>query len=103
IQNVEGVADLNVEQQVERPQLKIEPKRELLAKYGISLPEFAEIINVMLAGEVVSQVYEGNKSFDLTLKVNEDSRTTANRIKNLIVDANGRKIPLGNIAEISSS
>ena len=103
IQNVEGVADLNVEQQVERPQLKIEPKRELLAKYGISLPEFAEIINVMLAGEVVSQVYEGNKAFDLTLKVNEDSRATADRIKNLIVDANGRKIPLGNIAEISSS
>ena len=103
IQNVEGVADLNVEQQVERPQLKIEPKRELLAKYGISLPEFAEIINVMLAGEVVSQVYEGNKAFDLTLKVNEDSRATADRIKNLIVDANGRKIPLANIAEISSS
>ena len=57
----------------------------------------------MLAGEVVSQVYEGNKAFDLTLKVNEDSRATADRIKNLIVDANGRKIPLGNIAEISSS
>ncbi|MPL81057.1 Cobalt-zinc-cadmium resistance protein CzcA [bioreactor metagenome] len=103
IQNVEGVADLNVEQQVERPQLKIEPKRELLAKYGISLPEFAEIINVMLAGEVVSQVYEGNKAFDLTLKVNDNSRETADRIKNLIVDANGRKIPLGNIAEITSS
>lgn len=103
IQDVEGVADLNVEQQVERPQLKIEPKREMLAKYGITPPEFAEIVNVMLAGEVVSQVYEGNKSFDLTLKVDNDYRTTIERIRNLIVDAGGRKIPFSYIAEISSS
>lgn len=103
IEDVEGIADLNVEQQIERPQLKIEPKRELLAKYGIPLPEFAEIINVMLAGEVVSHVYEGNNSFDLTLKVNDESRSTADRIRNLIVDANGRKVPLGNIAEVTSS
>lgn len=103
IEGVEGIADLNVEQQVERPQLKIEPKREVLAKYGITLPEFAEIVNVMLAGEVVSQVYEGNKAFDLTLKVNENSRETADKIRNLIVDAKGRKLPLSNIAEVTSS
>lgn len=103
IEGIEGIADLNVEQQIERPQLKIVPKREILAKYGITLPEFGEIVSVMLAGEVVSQVYEGNKAFDLTLKVNDDSRATADRIKNLIVDANGRMIPLGNIAEITSS
>lgn len=103
IEDVEGIADLNVEQQIDRPQLKIEPKRELLAKYGISLPEFAEIINVMLAGEVVSQVYEGNNSFDLTLKVNDESRSTADKIRKLTVDANGRKIPLENIAEVTSS
>ena len=103
IEGIDGIADLNVEQQIERPQLKIEPKREAMAKYGITLPEFGEIVNVMLAGEVVSQVYEGNRSFDLTLKVNDDSRATADRIKNLIVDANGRMIPLGNIAEVSSS
>lgn len=103
IEGIDGIADLNVEQQIERPQLKIVPKREVMAKYGITLPEFGEIINVMLAGEVVSQVYEGNRSFDLTLKVNDDSRETADRIKSLIVDANGRMIPLGNIAEITSS
>jgi len=103
IQDVEGIADLNVEQQVERPQLKIEPKRELLAKYGMTLPEFADIIKVMLAGEEVSQVYEGNKVFDLTLKVDDASRETIDRIKNLIVDANGRKIPLEYIAEVTSS
>lgn len=103
IQDIDGIVDLNVEQQVERPQLKIEPKREMLAKYGITLPQFAEIINVMLAGEVVSQVYDGNKVFDLTVKVDEESRSTMDKIKNLVVDANGRKIPLENIAEITSS
>lgn len=103
IEEVEGIADLNVEQQIERPQLKIEPRRELLAKYGISLSEFGEIINVMLAGEAVSQVYEGNNTFDLTLKVNDESRSTMDQIKNLIVDANGRKVALENIAEITSS
>jgi Cu(I)/Ag(I) efflux system membrane protein CusA/SilA len=103
IEDIKGVADLNVEQQVERPQIRIEPKRELLAKYGVTLPEFAEIVQVMLAGEVVSQVYEGNQSFDLTLKVNDEGRESAERIKNLTVDAGGRKIPLSHIAEITSS
>lgn len=103
IENVEGLADLNVEQQVERPQLQIVPKREVLAKYGVSLPEFAEIVNVMLSGEAVSLVYEGNQSFDLTIKVNDESRSTIDRIRNLIVDANGRKIPLSNIAEVTSA
>jgi Cu(I)/Ag(I) efflux system membrane protein CusA/SilA len=103
IRDVEGMADLNVEQQVERPQLKIAPKREMLAKYGMTPPEFAETVNLLLAGEVVSQVYEDNKSFDLTLKVNDESRKTAERIRSLIVDAGGRKIPFGNIADISSS
>ena len=61
IQGIPGIADLNVEQQIERPQLVISPKREMLAKYGISLPEFSEFVNVCLAGEAVSQVYEGKE------------------------------------------
>jgi Cu(I)/Ag(I) efflux system membrane protein CusA/SilA len=103
IQDVEGIVDLNVEQQTERPQLKIKPRRELLAKYGITLSQFADIVNVMLGGEAVSQVYEENRAFDLTLKAGDDSRSTIAEIKNLTVEANGRYIPLENIAEISSS
>ncbi len=103
IHDVEGVADLNVEQQVERPQLKIVPKREMLARYGVTLPEFGDIVNVMLGGEVVSQVYEGNKSFDLTLKVNDEARSGAERIRNLVVDAAGQKIPLHYIADVVSA
>ena len=102
IEHIDGVVDLNVEQQVERPQLTIIPKRELLAKYGISLPEFAQIVSVMLGGEVVSQVYEGNRAYDLTVKVGDDNRSSAQQINDLIIDANGRKIPLRNVADVSS-
>ena len=103
VEAVEGIADLNVEQQVERPQLKIIPRREMMAKYGVSMSEFADMVNVLLAGEAVSQVYEGRCVFDLTLKVGEASRATVDDIRNLIVDAGGSKIPLGQIADVTSS
>ena len=103
VEDVEGIADLTVEQQVERPQLKVFPRREMLAKYGITLPEFGEMVSALLAGEAVSQVYEGNQAFDLTLRVDEASRESASRIGALLVDANGQKVPLGSIADVVSS
>ena len=103
VEGVEGIADLNVEQQVERPQLKIVPKRDVMAKYGVTMPEFADMVSVLLAGEPVSQVYEGRRVFDLTLKVGDDSRTTAEDIRRLIVDAGDAKVPLGQIADVVSS
>ena len=103
VSGVEGIADLNVEQQVERPQLQIKPKREMLARYGITLPEFSEFIEVALAGRVVSQVYDQGRSFDVTVKMNDNSRSEMERIGNLTIDANGQKIPLNYIAELVSS
>lgn len=103
IQDVSGIADLNVEQQVERPELSIRPKREMLAAYGLTLPEFKEFLNVMLAGQVVSQVMEGGRSFDLTVKVDEAYRTDLAALKDLTVDAGGRKIPLGQLADFVST
>ena len=104
IQGIPGIADLNVEQQIERPQLVISPKREMLAKYGISLPEFSEFVNVCLAGEAVSQVYEKGKSFDLTVRVKDDLRDEMEKIRNLMIDTgDGQKIPLNYVAEIRSA
>ncbi|MCD8035706.1 MAG: efflux RND transporter permease subunit [Alistipes sp.] len=103
IQGVEGIADLNVEQQIERPQLQITPRREMLAKYGVTPAEFAEMVDVYLAGATVSQVYEGNRSFDLTVKVDDASRRTMDDIRNLTVDAAGAKIPFSEIADIRSA
>ena len=102
IQDMPGLVDLKVEQQIERPQLTITPRRELLAKYGIPLPELEEYINVMLGGEVVSQVYDDGKSFDLTVKTSDASRATMDDIANLLIDAGGQKVPLSQVAEVRS-
>lgn len=103
VEGIDGLADLNVEQQVERPQLQIVPRREMLARYGVTLPEFAEAVDVLLAGEQISTVYEGDKSFDLTLKVDQDSRATTERIADLMIDGARGKVPLGSLAEIRSA
>lgn len=104
IADVKGIADVNVEQQIERSQLKITPRREMLAFYGVTMPEFNEFISVTMAGEVVSQVYEGNNTFDLTVKMTESSRNTIERIGNLLIDGrDGVKIPLSYVATIESA
>ena len=104
IQDVEGVADLTVEQQIERPQLTLTPRREMLARYGITLPQFAEYVNACLAGEAVSQVYEQGKSFNLTVRLRDDLRDQASKIGDLMIDTgDGRQVPLNYVADIRSS
>ena len=104
IQDVEGVADLTVEQQIERPQLTITPRREMLARYGITLPQFAEYVNACLAGEAVSQVYEQGKSFNLTVRMRDDLRDHAQKIGNLMIDTgDGLQVPLNYVADIRST
>lgn len=103
ISAIPGVVDLNVEQQVERPQLQIVPKREMLAKYGVTPSEFTDMVEVYLAGRTVSRVYEGNRVFDLTVKADDDSRSTIEAIKDMPVDVVGGKVPFSQIAEIRSA
>ena len=104
IQDVPGVADLTVEQQIERPQLVIKPRREMLARYGITLPQFAEFVNACLAGEAVSQVYEQGKSFDLVVRVRHDLHDRIDEVRNLMIDtADGQKVPLSYVADVRSS
>ena len=104
IADVEGIADLNVEQQIERPELTITPRREMLARHGISLPAFREFVTVNMAGETVSQVYEQGKAFNLVVRADEDNRGSLERVRQLMIDdAQGRKIPLEQVAEVRSS
>ena len=104
IADVEGVADLNVEQQIERPELKITPKREMLARYGISLPQFYEFVTVNMAGETVSQVYEQGRSFNLVVRSAEAHRNTMDHIRDLMIDdAAGNKVPFSYVADIRSA
>ena len=103
IESVEGIADLNVEQLIDRPQIKITPKREMLARYGISLADFAQFVRVNMAGEVVSQVYTDGKSFDLTVKAKHSEKDKIEKIKGLMIDSSIGKVPLYYVANVTSA
>ena len=104
IATVDGIADLNVEQQIERPELTISPKRKLLAKHGITLADFNSFVSVNLGGETVSQVYEDKKSFNLVVRAADSDRGSMERIKDLMIDTpDGGKIPLTEVADVKST
>ena len=103
ISTVPGIVDANIEQQIARPQLQIRPKRDLLAKYGITIAQFTEFINITLAGVVVSQVYEDGLPYDITLRLEDSDRGSMEKIKNLMIDSNSGKIPFSYVAEIKSA
>lgn len=100
ITDVPGIADLNVEQQVERPEITIRPRREMMVRNGITLPEFNQCISVCMAGETVSQVYEGGRSFNLTVR-GKDSQMPYDDF--LVSTPGGSMIPLSTVAEIEST
>ncbi|MBZ0109342.1 MAG: CusA/CzcA family heavy metal efflux RND transporter [Candidatus Scalindua rubra] len=115
IEGIEGLVDISVEQQIEIPQVQIKAKRNMLAKYGISIGQFTEFIDVAFAGEKVSQVFEDNKSFDLILRFNDENRGKIENIRNVLIDTNIKsgkqsriqnsklKIPLHYVADIIST
>jgi len=104
IEDIEGVVDISVEQQIEIPQVKIKAKREILSKYGITIGEFTEMIDVGFAGEKVSEVFEGSQRFDIILRFDNNNRGSIENIRNTMIDTrNGGKIPLSYVADIVSS
>ncbi len=103
ISGIDGIVDVNIEQQVGRPQLNIRPKREMLAKYGIPINQYAQFINVTLGGVVVSQVYENGLPYDITVRLDDEHRNSINKISNLMIDSNVGKIPLSYVADIIST
>ena len=104
IQNVEGLVDLSVEQQVEIPQIQIKAKRDMLNQYGITIGQFNEFVDVAFAGEKVSEIYEGNKTFDLMLRFDDANKGKIENIKNAMIDTHdGKKIPLYYLADVVST
>jgi CzcA family heavy metal efflux pump len=104
IQNVPGLVDLSVEQQVEIPQIQIKARRDMLNQYGISVGQFNEFVDISFAGEKVSEIYEGNKTFDLILRFDDANRGNVDKIRNAMIDAaGGQKIPLYYVANVVST
>ncbi|RIJ47684.1 efflux RND transporter permease subunit [Maribellus luteus] len=103
IADVAGLVDVNVDQQVEIPQIQIRPNRDLLAEYGISLEEFNRFVDVAFGGEKQADIYEGQRSFDLILRLNKDFTESIEGIKSALIDTeNGKKVPLEQVADVVS-
>lgn len=104
ISSIDGLVDINVEQQVERPQLTINPKRDMMAQYGITMPQFSTFVSANIAGSRVSQIFEGNRAYNIVVRAENGSRESAEGLKDLMIDTyNGERIPLGYIADIRST
>lgn len=104
ITEIEGLVDVNVEQQVEIPQIQIRAKRDMLARYGIPISRFNSYVDAAFAGEKVSDIYEGQKSFDLIVRLNKDYTGSMEGIKNALIEtADGKKVPLNQVADIVSA
>lgn len=103
MQEVPGMVDINIEQQIPRPQIDIRPRRDMLAKYGITLPEFNRFVSVALGGATVSQVTGSALPYDITMRVAEESRGRLEDLADLMIDAPGGAIPLSYVADIVSS
>ncbi len=101
--SVEGIVDINIEQQIPRPQIDIRPRREMLARYGISIPDFSRFVDVALAGDVVSQVNDGTLPYDITLRFPDSQRQSIDILGDLMIDSNQGPIPLSYVADIVSS
>ena len=103
IAGINGLVDLNVEQQIEVPQIQIRANRDMLATYGISMNQFNEFIDVSFGGEKLSDIYEGQRRFDLVLRLNKDYTETIEGIRASLIDTyDGKKVPLEQVADIVS-
>ncbi len=103
IQNVEGLADVAVEQQIEVPQIRITPRRQLLAAHGLTANDITEFVDVAFAGETVSQIYEGEQQFDIVVRYHPEYRGSLDNIRSaLVMLPEGGAVPLAEIADISS-
>lgn len=103
ITEVPGVTDIAMEQQVERPQLQIRPKREILSAYGLTPDKFASAVEILLSGKKVSQVYSDGVAYDIVVILDQSRRKSIEDIRNLTVDTPRGPALLSDLADIKST
>ena len=96
------VVDVNVEQQVEIPQIQIRANREKLAYFGVTMTEFNAFVEAAFPGKTMGAVYEEERSFDIILRLNKDYTETVDGVKMALIDTPKGKVPLGDVADIVS-
>ena len=102
VSDVPGLVDIAIEQQVDRPEVIIRPRRSVLARYGITMNAFAETLSTTISGAKVSQVYESGLPYDIVLIANEEARSSLAALGDIMVDTPEGKVPLSAVAEIIS-
>jgi len=103
IKGIDGLVDVAVEQQTETPQLQIRANRGMLAKYGITIEDFNKFVDLAFAGEKLADIYEGQRSYELILRLNKNYTDHIEGVKAALIDiGNGRKVPLEEIADVVS-
>lgn len=103
IKGIDGLVDVSVEQQTETPQLQLRANRGMLSKYGISVEDFNRFVELAFAGEKLADIYEGQRSFELILRLNGNYTESIDRVRSALIDVgSGRKVPLEEIADIVS-
>ena len=103
IQSVEGIADVAVDQQIEVPQLRIVPNRQLLAAYGMSVGDFMKQVDIAFAGEKAGEIHEGQQYFDLIVRFRKESRDQMGDINSALISLpGGHHVPLGQLADVLS-
>ena len=96
------VVDVNVEQQVEIPQIQVRANREKLAYFGITMGEFNAFVEAAFPGKVVGSIYEEERSFDLVLRLNKDYTESIDGVRQALIDTPEGKVPLETVADIVS-
>lgn len=103
IKNIDGLADVAVDQQIEVPQMRIKPKRQILAAYGMTVGDLMEQVDIAFAGEEAGEIYEGQQYFDLIVRLKKDARNTIENINSTLISLpNGAQTILGQLAIIES-
>lgn len=104
VSGIEGLVDVAVEQITDSPQLQIRADRTALAKYGITMEEFNRFVSLAFSGEKISDIYEGQRRFDVVLRLGSDYTESVEGVRNALIDTHdGGKVPLSQVAEIVST
>lgn len=100
---IDGLRDIAIEQQIDRPEISITPRRQLLARHGITAAQFNDLVETALAGKVVSQAYEDGYPRDIRLKFDIPEETAIDNLSSLTIDSPNGKIALSDVATIVST
>ena len=103
LRTIEGLADVAVEQQIEVPQIRITPNRQMLAAYGMTAGQLMREVDIAFAGEKAGEIYEGERYFDLLVRYAPPYRNGLDKIKNALISIpKGGKLPLRELASVAS-